>query len=661
MCAATQAIRRQRESPGAGAVGRSVVPSVAGVCSPEPGVSELGNPLNGAPRSDPSGRPTRSAGGPIERSSPGTGAGVNTPLGAVCATTRAMGAAARRAARNQRMIIPNVEGPAGLPPAQGKPYRATPPRLATPPRPEIAMRRLAPALALSALLLAPPLQAGAKTLTWSFSSDILTLDPHTSRVTFTNAFLANIYETLVRFDDKLALQPALATSWERVSPTLWRFRLREGVRFQEGQTFTADDVLFTWARLNTPGANRGPLSAVTAMRAPDPLTLEIETAKPFPVLLNALVGMGIMSRAWAEANGAQNASDLAAKTENHATRHANGTGPFRLASRQPDGPTVLEANPTWWDTRRHDLDSVTFLPIRNAATRTASLISGSTDATVDLPLQDVDRVSRDPKLQVVQGPELRTIYIGLDQFRDELLYSDVKGRNPLRDRRVREALYRAIDEAAIKRSVMRDQAWPAGFMASPQLPGAPQDLNERLPFDPEASKRLLAEAGYKDGFQLGLTCPNDRYVNDERICQAIAAMWTRIGVRTAVQSETSVVWSRRTANGDVSAFMLGHAALPLAEVYSTLSEVIHSRSDVAGGLNYGRYSNPAVDKLIDQAGEETDDTRRAAAVREAFRLEKEDIGNIPLHQQPLVWASRRGIDLHQAPDNYFRLWLVKVD
>jgi peptide/nickel transport system substrate-binding protein len=509
--------------------------------------------------------------------------------------------------------------------------------------------------------LAVALPVHAKTLTWSFSSDILTMDPHASRVTFTNQFLANVYETLVRMDDQLTLEPALAMGWERVSPTLWRFKLRPGVTFHNGDPFTADDVLFTWSRLNTPGANRGPLSAVSAMRAPDPMTVEIETAKPFPVLLNALLGMGIMGRKWAEANGAANASDLSSNTENYATRNENGTGPFRLVSRQPDGPTVLEPYKGWWETPRHNLDQVTFIPIRNAATRTASLISGATDATVDVPLQDVERLSRDPRLQVVQGPELRTIYLGMDLWRDELLYSDVKGRNPLKDHRVREALYRAIDIAAIKRSVMRDQAWPAGFMASPKLVGAPQDLNDRLPFDPDGAKRLLAEAGFKDGFGIGLTCPNDRYVNDERICQAIAAMWSRVGVRTTVQAESTTVWSRRTAQGDVTIFMLGHAALPLAEVYSTLSEVIHGRTETAGGLNYGRYRNPKVDALIDQVAEETDDAKRAAAVREAFLLEKQDIGNIPLHQQPITWASKKGIALHQAPDNYLRLHLVRVD
>ena len=393
------------------------------------------------------------------------------------------------------------------------------------------MRWIAGALALFALAL--PVPAGAKPLTWSFSADILTLDPHSSRNSFTNSFLANIYETLVRMDDQLRIQPALAASWERPSPTLWRFNLRPGVTFQGGEAFTADDVVFTWARIGTPGGNRGPLGAVKAMRAAGPLVLEVETAEPFPILLNALLGMGIMSRQWAEANGAAEASNLAAATENYATRHANGTGPFRLVSRSADGPTVLEANTKWWDTRTGNLDRVTFQPIRNAATRTASLISGATDATVDLPLQDVERIAASPGLQVVQGPELRTIYLGFDQYRDELLYSDVKGANPFKDRRVREALYRAIDIEAIKRVVMRGQAWPAGFMASPQLTGAPQDLNTRLAVDPEMSKRLLAEAGYKDGFGFGMVCPNDRYVNDERICQAIASMWARIGIRAA--------------------------------------------------------------------------------------------------------------------------------
>jgi peptide/nickel transport system substrate-binding protein len=249
-----------------------------------------------------------------------------------------------------------------------------------------------PLFAVAGLLACLAQGVNAKDLTWSFSSDVQTFDPHTSRVSFTNAFLANIYETLVRMDDKLAIEPALAMAWERPNPTLWRFHLRPGVRFHNGDPFTADDVLFTWDRLNTPGANRGPLSAVITMRAPDPMTVEIETAKPFPVMLNALLGMPIMDRKWSEANGAAAASDLTKQAENYAARHENGTGPFRLVSHETDGPTVLEAFSGWWDQRKHDLDRVTFMPIRNPATRTAALISGTTDATVDLPLQDVDHI-----------------------------------------------------------------------------------------------------------------------------------------------------------------------------------------------------------------------------------------------------------------------------
>jgi len=321
---------------------------------------------------------------------------------------------------------------------------------------------------------------------------------------------------------------------------------------------------------------------------------------------------------------------------------------------------VLEPNASWWDHPDHALPQVTFVPLRSPATRTASLISGTTDATVELPLQDVDRVRADPTLQVVQGPELRTIYLGFDQFRDELLTRDVKGRNPFKDHRVREAIYRAIDIAVIRHAVMRDTSWPAGIMASPYLNGAPADLNDRLAFDPEASRRLLVEAGYSNGFATSLACPNDRYVNDERICQAVASMLAKVGIRLEVQAETTAAWSRRTATLDVSMFMLGHAGLPLADAYSTLSEVLHSRTMTQGGLNVGRYANPELDALVDRVREAPDETQRRALIRQALLIEKTDIGHVPLHQQPITWAARRGIELHQSPDNQLRRRLVTV-
>jgi peptide/nickel transport system substrate-binding protein len=534
-----------------------------------------------------------------------------------------------------------------------------------PPQPLLAKLRTAGlaaglALGLGAALAGAP--AAARSLTWSFSADVLTLDPHSSNNTFTNAFLGNVYEALVRHNDRIELEPALAESWERTSPTVWRFALRRGVVFHNGEAFDADDVLFTWRRVNSPGSlAKGLLGAIREVRKVDSHTIEIETHRPFPILLASITHFYMMDEGWSRANNAQEAANLAGQVESGATRAANGTGPFRIVAREQDRATVLEPHGRWWDRPVHNLTRVTYQPIRSAATRTASLLSGAIDANVEIPLQDIPRLSADPRVQVIEGPELRTIYFGFDHARDELLYSDVKGANPFRDRRVREAVYRAIDIEAIRRSVMRGNAWPAGMMASPFLTGAPADLNDRLPHDPEMARRLLAEAGYPNGFSVGLVCPNDRYVNDERTCQAVAAMLARIGIRIQLQSEPTPVWSRRTANFDVSMYMLGHAGLPLADAYSTLNEVLRTRGQVTGGLNYGRWSNAEFDALVAQSAEAPTEEERRRLMREAYLIEKREIAHVPLHQQPIAWAARRGIDLRQAPDNRLRLWLVRVD
>ncbi|NKE44551.1 ABC transporter substrate-binding protein [Roseomonas frigidaquae] len=522
------------------------------------------------------------------------------------------------------------------------------------------MNRLALAALLGGLALAGP--AAAKPFTWSYNADVLTLDPHSSNNTFTNTFMGNVYEALVRHNDRIEIEPALAESWERTSPTVWRFNLRRGVVFHNGESFDADDVLFTWGRVNGPGSlARGLLGAIKEVRKLDSHTIEIETHRPFPILLASITQFFMMDEGWSRANNAENAANLSSQQESGATRTANGTGPFRIVDRRPDERTVLEPHARWWDTPVHNLTRVNFQPIRSAATRTASLLSGAIDASVEVPLQDIPRLLQDQRVQVIEGPELRTIYLGFDHERDELLYSDVRGQNPFRDRRVREAIYRAIDVTALRRTVMREKAWIAGMMVSPFLTGAPADLNDRLPYDPEASKRLLAEAGFPNGFSVGIVCPNDRYVNDERICQAVAAMLSRVGIRLQLQSEPTNIWSRRTATRDFSMYMLGHAGLPLADAYSTLNEVLRTNTRTTGGLNYGRWSNAAFDALVSQAAEAADETSRRALIRQALQIERSEIAHVPLFQQPIAWASRRGIDLRQAPDNRLRLWLVKAD
>ena len=519
--------------------------------------------------------------------------------------------------------------------------------------------RLAMFLALFGCLTAAP--AWAKTFTWAFNGDALTMDPHASNNTFTNAFVNNVYEGLTRHNYEIKIEPALATSWRTISPTVWRFTLRQGVKFHNGADFDADDVVATWQRMNTPGALvMTVVNPIKDVRKVDSHTVDIETKQPFPILLSILTHFFVMDKDWLEKNDAMASTDLQQKKENFANRHGNGTGPFKLKSREVDVKTVLEVNPSWWDKPQHNLTEVVFTPIKSDATRTSTLLSGAIDGTISIPLQDVQRVSSDPKLQVIQGPELRTIFFGFDMYREELLYSSVKGKNPFKDLRVRKAFYQAIDVEAIKRSVMRGQSWPAGVVMSPYLTGAPKDLNTRLPFDPEASKKLLAEAGYPDGFSVGLSCPNDRYVYDENICLATVSMLAKVGIKIEPQIEPTAKWSQRLNNLDVSMYMIGHAGLPTADAYSTLSEVITTRGGGMGGLNAGRYSNPKFDELVKRIEREVDSAKREAMIREALLIAKDDIAFIPLHQQPIVWAAKKGVDMKQAPDNRLRLWSVTV-
>ncbi len=517
---------------------------------------------------------------------------------------------------------------------------------------------LAIGLALSLAFGSSAIQA--KTFTWTASADALSMDPYSTNNSFTNSFMNNIYEGLVRFNEKVEIEAALAESWSSVSPTVWRFKLRRNVKFHGGEPMTADDVVFSWQRVNTPGSiSKLNLGDVKDVRKVDGFTVDVETKAPFPLLLNEMLNLTIMSKTWSEANNAKEASDLQQKKENYANRNTNGTGPFMLKSREVDVKTVLMANPAWWDKPKHNLTEVDFTPIQSDATRTSSLLSGALDATVNVPLQDVARINSSGAFTVVQGPELRTLFLGMDQSRDELLYSDVKGKNPFKDIRVRKALYQAIDVEGIKRAVMRGVSWPAGMVLAPQLNGAPKNLNTRVvPFDPEAARKLLAEAGYPNGFTVGMQCPNNRYVYDEQICLAIISMLGRVGVKITPQIEPVAKWNVRLNQQDISLYLIGHAGLPMADSYALLSDVAATRTKTEGGLNAGGYSNPAFDALLPRIASELDTSKRTALIGEATAIIRNDVAYIPLHQQPITWAARKGVELKQAPDNQLRLWLV---
>jgi peptide/nickel transport system substrate-binding protein len=399
-------------------------------------------------------------------------------------------------------------------------------------------RALIAGAALLALAAAAP-AADAKSFKWANDGDANSMDPYARNETFLLSFTQNIYDPLIRRDGDLRLEPALATEWTQASPTVWRFKLRANVKFHDGAPFTAEDVVFSFTRATSGGSNiKSYFASVKEARKIDDLTVEMETHAPNPILPEEITGWGIMSKAWAEKNGAQIAADLTKREENFATRNANGTGPFMLASREADVKTVLVPNPNWWDKAEHNLTEVTFFRIANDATRVAALLSGEVDFVYTVPPQDMARIAGTQGLKLAQGPEQRTIYLGFDQDRAELQESSVKGKNPFKDRRVRQAFYHAIDMEAIRTRVMRGQANVSALMMGPGVNGFSEAQNRRLPFDVEAGRRLLAEAGYPNGFEVGMDCPNDRYINDEQICLAVTAMLARIGIKVNLNAQT---------------------------------------------------------------------------------------------------------------------------
>ncbi|HLM68638.1 MAG TPA: ABC transporter substrate-binding protein [Longimicrobium sp.] len=521
------------------------------------------------------------------------------------------------------------------------------------------MRRFALA---AALLCGTALSAQAQTLRWANDGDVNSMDPYTRNETLLLAFNSHIYEPLVRKDRQGNPEAALAERWEKPSPTLWRFHLRRGVKFTDGTPFTADDVVFSVQRVRAQGSNLNAVVAtVKEVRKVDDHTVEFETTEPNPILDREFTTFGIMSRQWSEKNNATRPADLTSREENFATRNAMGTGPFRLVSREPDRRTVLERNPDWWDKPTHNLQRVEFTVIANDATRVAALLSGEVDFVYTVPPQDVDRIRRTAGMQVVQGPELRTIYLGMDQTRPQLLKSDVQGKNPFQDAKVRRAINMAIDAQAIQRTVMRGQSRPTGLMWGPGVNGFRADDDKRHPLDVEGAKRLLAEAGYPNGFGVTLDCPNDRYVNDEAICTAVVSMLARIGVRVNLVAQTRARFFAEVnaPRYNTSFYLLGWTPAT-GDAHNALFNLLGTRDGSRGVFNNGGYSNPSLDRLIDRIAVETDAAARQRMISEAAAILREDAAYAPLHQQQIVWAARQGVEMVQTADNYIQLRHTRV-
>jgi peptide/nickel transport system substrate-binding protein len=520
--------------------------------------------------------------------------------------------------------------------------------------------KLTPTLLTAAVALTLAGAAQAATLRVADAGDVQSMDPHSLNETLQLSFTGSIYEPLVGRGKDMGLTPALATQWKQTSPTVWRFDLRKGVTFHDGSPFTADDVIFSFKRGAADGSDmKGYTSPIKEVRKVNDYAIDIETTAPFPILPDTLTSLYMMSKKWCEENKAERPVDRRKGVENTASFKSNGTGPYRLKERQPSTRTVIIRNLNYWGKVDGNVDEVVFTPIGNDATRVAAMLSGEIDVMQPVPLQDVERLKSAGKFTVLQGPELRTIFLGMDQKRDELLSSSVKGKNPFKDKRVRQAFYQAIDIEAIKSRVMRNAATPTALMIGPGVRGFPADMNKRLPFDVDAAKKLLAEAGYPNGFEVGMNCPNDRYVNDGQICQAVAASLARINVKVNLQTETKVSYFPKILRRDTSFYLLGWTP-STNDAHDAMYNLMASPTDKGQGqFNLGSYSNPKFDELALKVQSETDPKKRDQYIREAFKIHHDDIGHLPLHQQALAWGFSNKVNLVQLPDNrMFFKWIT---
>lgn len=514
-------------------------------------------------------------------------------------------------------------------------------------------KKVAAAAVLSALA-ATSLIANAQTIRIANQGDALSMDPHSLNESLQLSTTANVYETLTGRNKDLSLAPLLATSWKQVSPAVWRFELRKGVKFHDGTPFTADDVLFSLARAAGDGSDmKSNTNDIKEVRKVDDFTVDIETKAPFPVLPDVLSTVMIMSKKWCIENKAEKPVDRRKGIENTASFKANGTGPYRLRERQPNVRTVFVRNPAYWGKIEGNAQEVIFTPIANPATRVAALVSGEVDVMEPIPVQDIPRVNASPNARAVVGPELRTIFLGMDQKRDELLYSSVKGKNPFKDKRVRQAFYQAIDINGIQRTVMRGAARPTGLMVGPGINGWTEAQDKRLPFDPDGAKKLLADAGYPNGFEVTMNCPNDRYVNDAQVCQAVAANLARVGVKINLAAETKGTYFPKILRRDTSFYMLGWTPSTY-DSHNAMNALMRCPDDKTGDgqFNLGSYCNPKFDELTVKVQSETDKSKRDAMIKEAFQVHMDDIGHLPLYQQSLAWGVSKKVTLVQMADNY---------
>ncbi|MEM7188329.1 MAG: ABC transporter substrate-binding protein, partial [Pseudomonadota bacterium] len=391
--------------------------------------------------------------------------------------------------------------------------------------------------------------------------------------------------------------------------------------------------------------------AVASVEIIDDYTVKLVTDGPNPILPNQLTGILMMDSGWAEANNVMKPQDFKANEESFAARNTNGTGPFRLVNRAPDELTVLEANADWWGAGQFpgNIDKIEYRPISNAATRVAALLSGEVDFVLDPPLQDLKRIEGAEGLKVSTVAQIRSIFFGMDQGVDELRTSDVKGANPFKDQRVREAFNLAIDKAAIQRVVMEGLSFPTAMITPPGVLGNTPELDESYGFDLAKAKELMAAAGYGDGFSIQLDCPNNRYNNDEKICQAAVAMLAKIGVKVNLDAIPKAQHFPKIQNRVSDFYMLGWG-VPTLDSHYVFSYLLEGE----GSWNATGYNNAKVNEITAAITTETDIPKRTAMIDEAWQIIKAEMPYVPIHHQVIAWGMAEGLDVPIASDDALR-------
>ncbi len=514
----------------------------------------------------------------------------------------------------------------------------------------------------SALALAIAMPAASETFRFAGTTDPQTMDPHAVNSAPVLGFLNNVYEGLVRRGKDMAIEPALAVSWEAIGDGAgWRFKLREGVTFQNGEEFNADDVIFSYERASSEQADTASWFApVSGMTKVDDFTVDVMTTAPNPIFPDSIANWMIMDSGWAAANGAERPAKDA---ENHATLNTNGTGAFKVVERQPGLKTVLEPFDGWWGNAEHNITRAEFTPIQNPATAVAALLSGDVDMINPVPIQDAARLDGNDKVNVIRGIEARVIMLGFPHQAEALKYGADAGKpNPFKDARVREAVAKAVNVPAILQTIMRGSAEPASQLVSPAMRGYSTANADRPAFDVEGAKALLAEAGHGDGFSFGLKCPNDRYLNDEAVCQAVTGMLAQIGLKAELDAMPVQNYWPELREDNYDMYLLGWSPGTFDHEHPVRFLVTTPNAEKKlGSWNFGDYSNARVDELLPMIQSEIDDAKRQAMIDEVTSIYQDDHTYVPMYVQPLVWGTGSNIELTQRPDNFFILRWVTVN